>query len=59
MFDDEDPSTLVTTRSSDADVINFYFPVEVVIVGALRDADRDALEARIWENLYDALERTV
>jgi hypothetical protein len=58
VFDDEE-SSLVATHSSDADVINFYFPVEVVIVGALRDSDRDALEARIWENLYDALERTV
>ena len=38
--------------------VSFYFPVEVVVIGALRDADRELLEARIWENLYDAIERT-
>jgi hypothetical protein len=38
-------------------VINFYFPVEVVIVGTLPEAEKAALEARIWESLGDALER--
>jgi hypothetical protein len=39
------------------DVINYYFPVEVVIVGSLPEEERAALEARIWESLADALER--
>ena len=38
-------------------VINYYFPVEVVIVGSLPEEERAALEARIWESLSSALER--
>ena len=38
-------------------VINYYFPVEVVIVGSLPEEERMSLEARIWESLGDALER--
>ena len=38
-------------------VINYYFPVEVVIVGSLPEEERASLEARIWESLGDALER--
>jgi hypothetical protein len=38
-------------------VINYYFPVEVVIVGSLPEEERAALEARIWESLGGALER--
>jgi hypothetical protein len=38
-------------------VVNYYFPVEVVIVGSLPEEERIGLEARIWENLGDALER--
>lgn len=40
-----------------SDVINYYFPVEIVIVGSLPEEERAALEARIWENLGDALDR--
>jgi len=38
-------------------VINYYFPVEVVIVGSLPEEEKASLEARIWESLSDALER--
>jgi len=39
-------------------VINYYFPVEIVIVGSLSEEEREAIERRIWEKLTDALERT-
>ena len=38
-------------------VINYYFPVEIVIVGSLPEEEREAIEMRIWEKLSDALER--
>lgn len=38
-------------------VVNYYFPVEIVIVGSLPEEERAAIEMRIWENLSDALER--
>lgn len=38
-------------------VINYYFPVEVVIIGNLPEEERASLEERIWESLGDALER--
>lgn len=38
-------------------VVNYYFPVEVVIVGSLPEEEQAAIEARIWESLGDALER--
>jgi len=37
--------------------VNYYFPVEIVVVGSLPEEERAALESRIWENLGDALER--
>ena len=43
--------------SGEGTVVNYYFPVEVVVVGSLTDADRALLEARIWEGLADALDR--
>jgi hypothetical protein len=36
-------------------VINYYFPVEVVIVGRLPEEEREAIEARVWERLHEAL----
>ncbi len=36
-------------------MINYYFPVEIVIVGALPEQEREAIENRIWEKLHDAL----
>lgn len=41
----------------DQGVINYYFPVEIVIVGTLPEEERQAIESRIWEKLHDALER--
>jgi hypothetical protein len=38
-------------------VINYYFPIEIVIVGTLPEEEKAGLEARIWESLGDALER--
>ena len=38
-------------------VVNYYFPVEIVIVGGLPEEERASIEARIWESLGDALER--
>ena len=39
-------------------VVNYYFPVEVVIAGSLPEEERAAIEARIWQNLGDAFQRT-
>jgi len=39
-------------------VINYYFPVEIELVGAIPDDERADLEARIWSQLTDALQRT-
>lgn len=38
-------------------VINYYFPVEIVIVGSLPEEERAAIEESVWEKLSDALER--
>lgn len=38
-------------------VINYYFPVEIVIVGSLPEAERELIENRIWERLSDVLAR--
>lgn len=38
-------------------VVNYYFPIEVVIVGGLPEEEHAAIEARIWESLGNALER--
>lgn len=37
--------------------INYYFPVEIVIVGSLPEQEHAAIAARIWESLGEALER--
>lgn len=39
--------------------VNYYFPVEIVIVGNLPEEERDAIEARVWERLNDELNRLV
>lgn len=38
-------------------VINYYFPVEIVIVGSLPEEERELIETRIWEKLSGALGR--
>lgn len=39
--------------------VNYYFPVEVVVVGSLPEGEREALKTSIWEQLTEALERLV
>lgn len=38
-------------------LVNYYFPVEVVVVGGLSEEDHAALEARVWRSFGDALNR--
>ena len=38
-------------------VVNYYFPVEIVIAGSLPEAERELIQARVWESLSDALQR--
>lgn len=38
-------------------VVNYYFPVEVVVVGGLSEEDHAAIEARVWQSFGDALNR--
>lgn len=38
-------------------VINYHFPVEIVIVGSLPEEERELIETRIWERLADVLGR--
>jgi hypothetical protein len=40
----------------DQTVINYYFPVEIVVAGSLSEEEHDAIQAGIWEKLSDALE---
>jgi hypothetical protein len=40
-------------------VINYYFPVEIVIVGSLPEEEHQAIQARVWERFSDALDRMV
>jgi hypothetical protein len=58
MDDNDLPLEPAEVEERTPEVVNFYFPVEVVVVGALREADRTLLEAGIWERLYEAIERT-
>ena len=37
--------------------INYYFPIEIVVVGSLPEAEREAIEASIWEKLSEELDR--
>jgi hypothetical protein len=45
------------TTLEEQGVINYYFPVEIVIVGSIPEEEREAFEMRVWEKLSDALER--
>jgi hypothetical protein len=42
---------------SGAAVVNYYFPVEIVIVGSLPEEQHQEIQARIWEKFGDALDR--
>ncbi len=39
------------------EVVNYYFPVEVVVAGSLTPQDRETLQAGIFEDLHDAINR--
>ena len=38
-------------------VVNYYFPVEIVVLENIPEEERASIEARIWESLGDALQR--
>jgi hypothetical protein len=38
-------------------VVNYYFPVEIVIVGSLPEEERELITTRIWDQLGDVLRR--
>lgn len=42
---------------NDQSVINYYFPVEIVIVGSLPEEERELITTRVWEQLGDVLRR--
>jgi hypothetical protein len=50
-------ATIEPAQVSDQGVINYYFPVEIVFVGSLPEAEREAIEASIWERLGEELTR--
>lgn len=37
--------------------VNYYFPIEIIVAGSLPEAEREAIEARVWEGLSDAIQR--
>ena len=39
------------------EVVNYHFPIEVVVVGGLSEEDHAAIEARVWRSFGDALSR--
>jgi hypothetical protein len=46
-------------RGADGLVVNYYFPIEIVIAGSLPESEREAIEARVWTSLSDAIQRVV
>lgn len=38
-------------------VVNYVFPVEVVLVGSLPPRERETLRAEVWQELQDAVNR--
>ena len=38
-------------------IVNYYFPVEIVMAGEMPEEELVAFETRIWESLGDALTR--
>ncbi len=45
-----------TVETQGQTVINYYFPVEIVISGSLPEEEHEVIQARIWEKLSDALD---
>ncbi len=50
-------ATIESAQMSEQGEVNYYFPVEVVVVGSLPEEEREAIENRIWEQLREALDR--
>jgi len=36
-------------------VVNYYFPVEIVVAGRLADQERELIQAQIYQDLHDAI----
>jgi hypothetical protein len=41
------------------EVVNYYFPVEVVIAGTLPRSERESIQAELIQSLQDAVNRQV
>ena len=41
------------------EVVNYYFPVEVVIAGTLPRAERESIQAELIQSLQDAVNRRI
>jgi hypothetical protein len=41
--------------SADNRAVNYVFPVEVIVVGALTDDDRRGIYQQVWSDLGDAM----
>ncbi len=39
------------------EVVNYFFPVEVVIAGTLPRSERESIQAELIQNLQDAIDR--
>lgn len=50
-------ASVESVATSGASVVNYHFPVEITIVGELSEEMQRRIEARIWEQLRDALDR--
>lgn len=51
----------VPTNSVSCEVVNYYFPVEVIVSGGggsgITPADREDIQAGVFQDLYDAINR--
>jgi hypothetical protein len=43
----------------DERTVNYVFPVEVIVVGALTEDDHRAIEDRVWNNFGEAFSQSV
>lgn len=59
--DDETPAWNLNVTSSSEEcasgegVINYFFPVEIVIAGSLAPQERTIIQAQIYQDLHDAI----
>ncbi|HEY0980871.1 MULTISPECIES: hypothetical protein [unclassified Schlesneria] len=51
-------AVLQSATGPEATVVNYYFPIEIVLVGDLSEQTHQEIQSRIWEKLGDALERS-